>query len=118
MSTIVDWLRTAERWLDDRGRGAWIATMIVGFILFWPIGLAILAYMIWSNRMKKFFNRRNCRGKSGNSAFDAYRAETLKRLESEQKAFQDFLSRLREAKDKAEFEQFLNERKGGNSTAA
>ncbi|MHA1569148.1 MAG: DUF2852 domain-containing protein, partial [Alphaproteobacteria bacterium] len=37
--------------LDDYGRPAWIAIMVVGFILFWPIGLAILAYLIWSGRM-------------------------------------------------------------------
>ena len=38
---------------------------------------------------------------SGNRAFDDYRAETLRRLEEEQREFQDFLVRLREAKDKA-----------------
>lgn len=37
--------------LDEWGKGAWIAAMIVGFIVFWPVGLAILAYMIWSKRM-------------------------------------------------------------------
>ena len=38
-------------WLDDRGKGAWIAAMVLGFIVFWPVGLALLAYMIWSKRM-------------------------------------------------------------------
>lgn len=37
--------------LDEWGKGAWIAVMIAGFIFFWPAGLAILAYMIWSGRM-------------------------------------------------------------------
>ncbi|MCA2000090.1 MAG: DUF2852 domain-containing protein, partial [Hyphomicrobiales bacterium] len=37
--------------LDDWGKPAWIAAMILGFIVFWPIGLAILFYMIWSGRM-------------------------------------------------------------------
>ena len=37
--------------LDDYGRPAWIAAMVVGFVLFWPIGLTILAYMLWSGRM-------------------------------------------------------------------
>ena len=31
--------------LDDYGRPAWIVVMVLGFILFWPIGLAILAYL-------------------------------------------------------------------------
>ena len=48
---------------------------------------------------------------SGNSAFDNYRAETLRRLEDEQHGFQDFLGRLRDAKDRAEFDQFINERR-------
>ncbi len=47
---------------------------------------------------------------SGNVAFDNYKAETLRRLEEEQDAFESFLQRLREAKDKAEFDQFMDER--------
>ena len=48
---------------------------------------------------------------SGNRAFDEYRAETLRRLEEEQKEFSAFLERLRFAKDKAEFDQFMDERR-------
>jgi hypothetical protein len=48
---------------------------------------------------------------SGNTAFDDYRAEALKRLEEEQKEFSSFLDRLRRAKDKAEFDQFMAERR-------
>ena len=49
------------------------------------------------------------RTSSGNRAFDEYRAETLRRLEEEQKEFGSFLDRLRFAKDKAEFDQFMAE---------
>lgn len=48
---------------------------------------------------------------SGNNAFDAYKAETLERLEEEQRAFEEFLERLRDAKDKSEFDQFMDGRK-------
>ena len=48
---------------------------------------------------------------SGNRAFDEYRSETLKRLEEEQREFKEFLGRLRFAKDRAEFDQFMNERR-------
>ena len=48
---------------------------------------------------------------SGNHAFDDYRSETLKRLEDEQREFKDFLERLRFAKDRAEFDQFMAERR-------
>lgn len=51
------------------------------------------------------------RHSSGNTAFDAYREETLKRLEDEQDEFEGFLDKLRQAKDKAEFDDFMNERK-------
>jgi hypothetical protein len=116
----ANWLGRTEQWLDDRGKGAWIAAMVIGFILFWPIGLALLAYMIWSKRM---FNG-SCAGRrshhrhgghammspSGNSAFDAYKDATLRRLEEEQQAFEAFLERLRAAKDKSEFDQFMDER--------
>ena len=123
-SGISGWLRRAEAWLDDKGKGAWIAAMVLGFIFFWPIGLALLFYMIWSKRM---FNapcahRRRWNGHgfrpTGNSAFDAYKADTLRRLEDEQKAFETFLQRLREAKDKTEFDQFMAERAKGDPTPA
>jgi hypothetical protein len=47
---------------------------------------------------------------TGNTAFDSYKADTLSRLEEEQNKFESFLERLRDAKDKAEFDQFMNER--------
>ncbi len=47
---------------------------------------------------------------SGNSAFDAYKKDTLRRLEKEQDSFEAFLQRLREAKDKAEFDEFMSDR--------
>ena len=113
MTAIASWPARAELWLDDHGKGAWIAAMVLGFILFWPIGLAILAYMIWGKKM--FRSRTRAAGvdldrPSGNTAFDAYKAETLKRLEDEQQAFDDFLRRLREAKDKTEFDAFMDDR--------
>lgn len=110
----------AEAWLDDKGKGAWIAAAVLGFIFVWPVGLALLAYMIWSKRM---FNRnRTCSTShprhaaynavrpSGNRAFDAYKLDTLRRLEDEQRAFEEFLERLREAKDKSEFDSFMDDR--------
>ncbi len=113
-----------EGWLDDRGRGAWIVATILGFVLFWPIGLFLLFYAIWSKRMFSSSCRsarhrhghamaataRAAMRPSGNGAFDAYKAATLRRLEEEQGSFEAFLERLREAKDKAEFDQFMDDR--------
>ena len=47
---------------------------------------------------------------SGNSSFDAYRTTLLERLEKEQSQFDGFLDRLRDAKDKHEFDQFMDDR--------
>lgn len=111
--------------LDEIPRPIWIALMVGGFVLFWPVGLAILAYLMWSGRMScwkhghgRWHNLRNPAGRSwgrreatGNRAFDAYRDETLRRLEDEKREFLDFLERLRQARDRAEFDQFMAERR-------
>jgi hypothetical protein len=133
--------------LDEYGKGAWIAFAVLGFIVFWPLGLATLAFLFWSGRMgcgmggaDRYEHRMNRlqskmerlkermggreggfgggwgRGpSSGNRAFDEYRQETLRRLEDEQKEFQDFLGRLRMARDKAEFDQFMADRRGNGA---
>jgi Protein of unknown function (DUF2852) len=119
--------------LDEYGKPAWITAMIVGFILWWPIGVGVLAYMIWSGRMgcgnrtawrnylateaRRFGGGMTQFRSTGNRAFDEYREQTLKRLEEEVDEFQAFLQRLRHAKDKAEFDQFMAERRGGASPA-
>ena len=113
------WFARAEAWLDNKGKGAWIAAMVLSFIAFWPAGLALLFYMITTKRIGSSSCRKG-RGKglarftaartSGNTAFDAYKDETLRRLEEEQHSFEAFLERLRDAKDKAEFDQFMDER--------
>lgn len=114
--------------LDDFGKPAWIATMVLGFVVFWPIGLTILGYLIWSGRMgcRQQHERQHwvdwCgrqrksadpwrAAPSGNAAFDEYRADTLKRLEDEFEDFQAFLEQLRMAKDKQEFDAFMASRK-------
>ena len=127
-SGFAGWLTRAEAWLDDKGKPAWIAAMVLGFIFFWPLGLALLFYMIWSKRMFNKGCRKHRHGSeyhmnframrpSGNTAFDAYKSETLKRLMDEQEQFEAFLERLRAAKDKAEFDQFMDERADANRKA-
>ncbi len=130
--------------LDEFGKPAWIALTVLGFMVFWPLGLCILAFSIGSGRMgcgfrgghdrwqhkmermqhKMDWMRSRMNGgasnaggfwggapTSGNRAFDEYRNETLKRLEDEQREFREFLERLRFAKDKTEFDAFMNERR-------
>jgi hypothetical protein len=115
--------------IDEYGKPAWIALTILGFIVWWPLGLAALAFGLGSGRMgcwkvhqmNRWQERGAARGagtwwqppqrSSGNRAFDEYRTETLRRLEDEQKEFHEFLDRLRMAKDKSEFDQFMAERR-------
>jgi hypothetical protein len=120
--------------LDELGKPAWIALTILGFMVWWPIGLATLAFIIGSGRMgcwKGGDLRRWHAGaqqmrnsgtwwqpSSGNQAFDEYRNETLRRLEEEQREFREFLARLRMAKDKTEFDQFMAERRARTEPSA
>ena len=112
--------------LDEIGRPAWIAITIVAFWFWWPVGLAILAYCAFSRRRHRRMEGgrwqfpdmmgRCGRGfsfapPSGNRAFDEYRSETLRRLEDEQKEFVDYLDKLRQARDRQEFEQFMADRR-------
>ena len=137
------WRGPAER--DPTGRicwtpwhPGWIAVTVLGFIIWWPIGLALLFFTLgsrkmgcwdhrtaWPNKMERMqYKMERMRGRmerrgfrlrrppsSGNRAFDEYRVETLRRLEEEQVEFKNFLDRLRHAKDKEEFDQFMAQHK-------
>lgn len=111
-----------------------IVLMVVGFFVFWPLGLAMLAYILWGERIpevrrhfaglrrewsSEFGGGCGARGfaRSGNTAFDEYRARELKRLdeerrklEEERKAFEAFMRNLREARDREEFDRFMRDR--------
>ena len=119
--------------MDEYGKGAWIALIVAGFWVFWPIGLTALAFVVfsgrgrtwrmqsrgqWHNTGRRGFGRGRGMGGSGNAAFDEYRAETIKRLEDEQKEFIEYLEKLRQAKDKSEFDQFMADRRGRTDLAA
>src|SRR5690606_33369952 len=107
---------------------------VIGFMVFWPLGLAMLAYIIWGDRLdgfKRDVNRATdgvfagCRGRShrgyhartGNVAFDDWRAKELERIEEERRKldelreeFDSYLRELRRAKDQDEFDRFMGER--------
>ena len=116
--------------IDEFGKPAWIVLMILGFFAWWPLGLVILAFMIgsgrmgcwnqhgmsrWQDKMDRMRSKVDWWGttspSSGNRAFDEYRSDTLRRLEEEQREFKEFLQRLRFAKDRAEFDQFMAEQR-------
>lgn len=123
-------LRRGEAWLDAKGKWAWIALLVLGFVVNPLVGLLILAYLIWGKQMfaRSCGQRRHNSHEhrwghhamlagqpTGNRAFDSYKAETLRRLEEEQDAFEAFLQRLRTSKDKTEFDAFMEDRARANA---
>ena len=124
-------------------RPAWtpatIALMVVGFMVFWPLGLAMLAYILWGDRLGDFNGPWSKAGKSlfgscrkrghgfsrsgpatGNVAFDDWRDRELERLDEERRKldelrdeFDSYARELRRAKDQQEFDRFMAERSKG-----
>ena len=123
-----------------KGKRRWsayeIIAMVLGFVIFWPLGLLALFLKLWNGEMWKGAAQGEAPwagwkmpssdswrsasygfASSGNAAFDEYKRTQLARLEDErrkldeeQKAFRDHLARLRKAKDQEEFDRFMAER--------
>lgn len=120
-------------------RPAWtpltILLMVVGFIVYWPLGLVMLAYILWGDRIPEIRRHFEMNGEtarrwagwprpgrsgfaaSGNAAFDEYRENELKRLEEERRKldeelreFESYMRDLRRARDQEEFDRFKRER--------
>lgn len=107
-----------------------IVAVSLAFAAFWGAGLIVAALIAWTWAGSRMFGGRQPGGaidvnaqairdlapavpgqaSSGNASFDAYRAEVLDRLEHESAAFGDFLTRLRQARDATEFDQFMDDR--------
>ena len=107
--------------LDDIPRPMWLVMMILGFVFFWPVGLGVLAYLFWSGKMRcgnnvnrdnwqSWKSRSGFTGSTGNRAFDDYRDQTMRKLEEDAREFKTFMERLRQAKDKEEFDRFMSQR--------
>lgn len=120
-------------------RPAWtpatIALMVIGFFVFWPLGFAMLAYIIWGDRLDGFKRDINEKtdgvfrsfrngfksdrasyytGTTGNAAFDEWRKEELDRLNEERRKldearaeFETYAQELRRARDREEFDRFM-----------
>jgi hypothetical protein len=94
----------------------------MGFVVWWPLGLAAIGYILWGGSIdalvddcvawiKAWLKQPAKPASTGNAAFDAYKAETLKRLEEEEVAFAAYIQKLRDSRDREEFERFLAERR-------
>ncbi len=131
--------------MKKKWSGTEIATMVGGFIVFWPLGLLALGVKLikgemwpgasenvapwkawqktedfgfskaWENKAWERHSPRH--SATGNAAFDDYRKAQLDKLEAERrkldderKAFADYVTKLRKAKDQDEFDRFMAER--------
>lgn len=114
---------------------ATIALMVLGFVIFWPLGLAMLAYILFGERLRDFKRNANERAdgvfasfrrsgrrcspsfSTGNVAFDDWRKAEMDRIEEQRRKldemrdeFDSYLRELRRAKDQEEFDRFMRER--------
>ena len=112
-----------------------LPVVIIAFFVFWPLGLALLAFLFWRSAMncqtagwsapwiapwkRRVQDAMERHGSSGNLAFDEHRAAVLARLEEERRAldaqqaeFAEFMRNLRRAKDQEEFDRFMAARDG------
>ncbi len=116
--------------------GAWyIAATVAAFVIFWPIGLAMLAWALWHRQIKASSWWRTLRGirvpeaadlggfarpRPSNDALASYLAREQQRLREEQnrldelvRAFEAFKEAERKANDERDFENFLKNRESG-----
>lgn len=143
-------------WTRGCAGGRWtpveLIAMVLGFMVFWPIGLAILAFKYWQRKtggadlqtvaVGAYQNVRSAMGgfqaqsqqaqrswappnwargfttSTGNAAFDEWKSAELSRLEEERRRLEDahrefaeWLESVRKAKDREEFDRFMNERR-------
>lgn len=99
----------------------WVAFWVV-VALFWlalPVALLLLGASIWRAQARRWHalsgdaaRRPAPFARSGNRAFDDYKAETLRRLDEEREKFRDFLERRRRSRDREAFDRFVAERRG------
>lgn len=112
--------------LDRRWHPVELASMIVGFVVFWPIGLAILGWKKWTGAARSLStghgNEPTLGHDTGNSAFEAFKRSELERLEAERQKlhqaeadFGHYLERLKQARDREEFDRFMGERADGQA---
>lgn len=124
-----------------------LLAMILGFMVYWPIGLTVVVWKIWQKKtgyqgdLAAMVQEKMARAsgfarqwegpfarsgagfarQTGNSMFDEWRAAELARLEEERRKleaaerdFADYIANLRRARDREEFDRFMNERRASH----
>ena len=116
--------------------GWYVAATVAAFVIFWPVGLAMLVWAFWHQEIRSSSVWQKIRGaqvpkpdfatfisrKPDNAALADYLGREQERLREEQrklddlvKAFQAFQAAERQASDRRDFENFLKQRAAGSS---
>ncbi|KQO68833.1 hypothetical protein ASG51_04845 [Methylobacterium sp. Leaf465] len=124
-----------------------IGAIVVAFVYWWPLAAAYIAWKVagypalselrglagrgfsWNasatrSRFAAAFESANG-GSTGNLAFDAYRRSEIERLDAqrralqeESRAFAEFVEELKRAKDREQFDAFMQKRRSADATRA
>ncbi len=122
-----------------------IGAIVVAFVYWWPLAAAYIAWKVagypalselrgiagrglsWNtgtarSRFAAAFEAANG-GSTGNLAFDAYRRSEIERLDAqrralqeESRAFAEFVEELKRAKDREQFDAFMQKRRSADTT--
>lgn len=122
-----------------------IGVIVVAFVYWWPLAAAYIAWKVagypalselrgiagrglsWNtgtarSRFAAAFEAANG-GSTGNLAFDAYRRSEIERLDAqrralqeESRAFAEFVEELKRAKDREQFDAFMQKRRSADTT--
>ena len=122
-----------------------IGAIVVAFVYWWPLAAAYIAWKVagypalselrglagrglsWNagatrSRFAAAFEAANG-GNTGNLAFDAYRRSEIERLDAqrralqeESRAFAEFVEELKRAKDREQFDAFMQKRRAADTT--
>src|SRR5690606_20150123 len=121
-------------------RPAWtpatIALMVLGFVVFWPLGLAMLAYILFGDRLQGFKRDANRKAdgmlagcRRATSRYGAHSSpvtvalddwgdaeldrldEARRKLDEMREELDSYARDLRRAKDQEEFDRFMRDRK-------
>lgn len=136
------------RWQGGCGSVRWkpleIAAIVVGFVFWWPVGIALLGLKIAQRRgysiedaigaMRGTFGgssrtasqwRPFASSSTGNAAFDDWRNAEMAKLDEERRKldaarreFAEHLSNLQKARDREEFDGFMRAREQSRSSPA
>ena len=108
-----------------------ISVTIVALVFFLPAGIALAVFLGWRGgfapqslgrtggpAQRAEVTQPVQRPSADNESFAAYKQSTLDRLEKEQESFDAFLTKLRAARERTEFDQFMEDRAGKTASIA